>query len=144
MPNADFVWEDGTPTTSRTFTNPGIYRASNYNCIAPTVYEYEVKREACACLVYLPNAFSPNEDGQNDQLRLFSNCPLQNVQMSVYSRWGDRLFEGNNPEVQWDGQAGQRPADPGVYMVALRYQVLDESGNIQEGTLTQKVQLLRN
>jgi gliding motility-associated-like protein len=144
LPNADFIWEDGTPTIGRTFTAPGIYRASDYNCIAPTILEYEVKRDPCACLVYLPNAFSPNDDGQNDQLRLFSNCPLQNVQMSVYSRWGDRLFEGNSAEAAWDGQAGQKPADPGVYMVAVRYQVLDESGNIQEGTLTQKVQLLRN
>lgn len=144
LPNANFIWEDGTPTVGRTFTAPGTYRASDYNCIAPTVYEYEVKREACACLVYLPNAFSPNDDGHNDLLRLYSNCPLQNVQMSVYSRWGDRLFEGNSTELHWDGQARQRPADPGVYMVAVRYQVLDENGNVQEGTLTQKVQLLRN
>ena len=144
LPNAEFIWEDGTPSSSRTLSKPGIYRASDYNCIAPTILEYEVKREPCACLVYLPNAFSPNEDGRNDQLGLFSNCPLQNVEMSVYSRWGDRLFSASGADVQWDGRARQNPADPGVYMVAIRYQVLDESGNIQEGTLTQKVQLLRN
>lgn len=144
LPNTDFIWEDGHPSPDRTFDTPGLYRASNYNCVAPIIYEYEVKRESCPCAVYLPTAFSPNEDGQNDQLRLYSDCPLKNVQMTVYSRWGDRLFSMEAADAQWNGFARQQPLGTGMYVVVIQYQVLNENGEVQEGVLRQNVQLLRD
>jgi len=143
LPNTDFIWEDGHPSLDRTLENPGLYRASDYNCVAPIIYEYEVKRESCPCAVYLPNAFSPNADGQNDYLRLYSDCPVKNVTMTVYSRWGDRLFSVDAAEAQWDGSARQHPMVSGMYVVIVQYQVLNENGEVQEGTLRQNVQLLR-
>lgn len=144
LPNTDFIWEDGTSAISRILSTPGTYRASDFNCIAPTVLEYTVSREACACAVYLPTAFSPNSDGKNDQLQLFSRCPIQMVEMSIYSRWGDRLFSTSAADAQWDGLIRQRPAAAGMYKVAIRYTVLNENGEMQEGTLLQNVQLLRD
>lgn len=143
LPNADFIWEDGHPSLDRTLDAPGLYRASDYNCVAPIIYEYEVKRESCPCAVYLPNAFSPNADGQNDYLRLYSDCPIKNVAMTVYSRWGDRLFSVDAADAQWDGSARQHPLVSGMYVVIVQYQVLNENGEVQEGTLRQNVQLLR-
>jgi gliding motility-associated-like protein len=143
LPNAEFRWEDGTPGTTRTLSKPGLYRASDYNCISSTVYEYEVKKEACACKLYLPNAFSPNGDGQNDWLEVFSDCTLQTVDISVYSRWGDRVFQAATPQPKWDGNFRGKPVERGVYLVVIRYSSLNENAEAVVGTLVQNVLVLR-
>ncbi len=143
LPSADFFWEDGSPESQRTLDTIGTYRATDYNCIAPTVYEYRLNRQTCPCPVYLPNAFSPNADGHNDLLEMFSNCNVKEIHMSVYNRWGDRIYESKGTKPGWDGTFRQNHADPGVYMVAVRYVLINESNEKQEGTLLQNVALIR-
>ncbi|AEE53081.1 T9SS C-terminal target domain-containing protein [Haliscomenobacter hydrossis] len=143
LPNAEFFWEDGIPDNPRILDRPGIYRATDYNCIAPTVYEYQVNRQTCPCPVFLPSAFSPNGDGHNDHLEMFSNCDTKQIELSVYDRWGNQVYQSNGPKPSWDGTFRKSSAERGVYLVAVRYQLLNDSGEVQEGALLQNVLLLR-
>lgn len=71
----------------------------------------------CPCYI-LPNAFTPNGDGQND---LFTpcRCPrfVDRVDFKVYNRWGELLFTGDgNPLLNWNGKASSGAEVPtGVY-----------------------------
>lgn len=143
LPNASFFWEDGIPDNPRVLDRPGVYRATDYNCIAPTVYEYQVNRQTCPCPVFLPSAFSPNADGHNDLLELFSNCETQQIELSVYDRWGNQVYQSSGTKPSWDGTFRKNPAERGVYLVAVRYQLLNDSGEVQEGSLLQNVLLVR-
>lgn len=58
------------------------------------------------CPIYeLPNVFTPNGDGVND---LFTPIKpyryVDSIQLNVYNRWGERVFQSNDPAINWDGK----------------------------------------
>jgi len=143
LPNTNFRWEDEVVENPRTLEKPGVYRASDYNCISPVTYEYHFQRTPCQCNVFLPTAFSPNYDGLNEKLELFSSCTIHQIQFSVYNRWGDKVFSSNELNASWDGKSNQKTAEPGLYVAVIRYQILNDSNEIEEGSIVQNVQLVR-
>ena len=74
---------------------------------------------------FLPNAFTPNYDGKNETYKpkgLSSGMVF--YRMTIWSRWGDLIFETNDPEEGWNGQrknSGQE-MPVGVYLCHLEYQ----------------------
>ncbi|MCS6928090.1 MAG: gliding motility-associated C-terminal domain-containing protein [Saprospiraceae bacterium] len=58
------------------------------------------------CPAYeLPNAFSPNGDGFNDKFRPLPGWRfIERVEMQIYNRWGNLIFETDNPAIEWDGR----------------------------------------
>ena len=63
-------------------------------------------RECVAnCPVYeLPNVFTPNGDGRNDLLEPRVRCFVERVDLKIYNRWGQLVFETENPSIEWNGQ----------------------------------------
>ncbi len=51
----------------------------------------------------LPNAFTPNGDGQNDQFIPTRSCFIASVNFQVFNRWGGLVFESKDPALNWDG-----------------------------------------
>lgn len=142
LPDADFEWVDGRNDNPRTLSIPGVYKAKNRDCINPITVQYVLEKENCECQVYLPNAFSPNRDGINDELAYFSDCELDEVEFSVYSRWGDLLFFTNELAHFWDGKSNGKTVTTGVYMALLKYQWTDFDGNEHENVVVQEVVVL--
>ena len=73
--------------------------------------------------VFLPNAFTPNGDGLNDDFGL-SNATYflgDFISMEIYDRWGGRLFEGLTTFEKWDGTINGEEALPSIYIYKLRY-----------------------
>ena len=67
--------------------------------------------------IFIPNAFTPNNDGVNDQFKMFGE--LSNIyflDISVFDRWGEKVFESNDPNFEWDGTYRGEPAPIGVYI----------------------------
>ncbi len=143
LSDPNFVWADGSRALTRVLDAPGIYSASNDDCLLPKTYEFRVDKEVCECSVFVPNAFSPNNDGINDELQVFSDCILHQLKMSVFNRWGDQVFAGTGIENLWDGTFNNRPASAGLYVVRIQYAGQDESGNEVEGSLSQGVMLVK-
>jgi len=75
--------------------------------------------------VFVPNIFSPNNDGVNDVFNIgFSNSVVDNYSLSVFDRWGNRIYDENlvpNSEEGWDGKYKGSNVQPGVYVFMLRY-----------------------
>ncbi len=56
------------------------------------------------CPIYeLPNVFTPNADNQNDVFVPRSRCFIERVEFKVYNRWGQLVFETEDPAINWDG-----------------------------------------
>jgi gliding motility-associated-like protein len=68
--------------------------------------------------VFVPNIFSPNNDGINDCFEVYTKAGLafQNYSMQVYDRWGGLVFSATNPNTCWDGDVRGKPAATGVYV----------------------------
>lgn len=95
-----------------------------------------------SCDLYIPNAFSPNDDGRNDLFRPQTNCPLLEYELHIYNRWGAQVFTSRAPDRGWDGEHNGRDQPQGVYMYVIRYSV--GAGELtEEAVETGEVVLLR-
>lgn len=84
-------------------------------------------------LVVFPNSFSPNGDGLNDEF-IFESAFINEVQFSIFDRWGREIFESRNSE-SWDGTfANGIEAKSGQYILKYSFQDLD--GQIIDRTVT--------
>ena len=84
--------------------------------------------------VFIPNAFSPNNDTQNDFVCAFGNC-IQILNFTIYDRWGEKVFETNDPKICWDGKYKGELMNSGVfvyYMTATLFtgEIIKKQGNI--------------
>jgi gliding motility-associated-like protein len=85
--------------------------------------------------VYLPNAFSPNGDLQNDVLYVRGNC-IKFMQFDVYNRWGERVFSTTDPAIGWDGSWRGKPCEAAVFTYVLRATLLDGSEVKKQGNIS--------
>lgn len=103
-----------------TFTDKGNYRAvvavSNSHCQLDSV---EFTISVSESMVVVPNVFTPNGDGANDEFRVVYRS-LKEFHCWVYNRWGHLVYEWSDPAKGWDGTIGGRPAAEGAYFYVIR------------------------
>jgi len=87
--------------------------------------------------MYMPNAFSPNDDGQNDIfMPVFDFIPRE-YKMFIYDRSGKILFQSIDPQTGWDGYLSSRGIAPsGVYVYHIEYQSYNGIRQVDTGTVT--------
>jgi gliding motility-associated-like protein len=68
--------------------------------------------------VFVPDIFSPNDDGKNDTLYV-RGLFISRMEFRVYSRWGEVVFESTSPTKGWDGNLRGAPAPSGSYYYTL-------------------------
>ncbi|HQR92948.1 MAG: hypothetical protein B7Y15_07175 [Bacteroidetes bacterium 24-39-8] len=64
---------------------------------------------------YLPSAFTPNADRLNDLFRIPPNSGFQLINMQVFNRWGQLVFDGKENSPGWDGDYKRNPQPAGMY-----------------------------
>lgn len=68
----------------------------------------------------VPNAFTPNGDGINDVFRVKEGYKsIVSFKARVFSRWGKKLYEWNDPEGGWDGRSGGSNVPDGAYYLLI-------------------------
>jgi len=70
-------------------------------------------------LIFVPNAFSPNGDGNNDVFFVHAPDCLTEIKLAVYDRWGELVFETTNPETGWNGEIHGKMGNAGVFTYYL-------------------------
>jgi len=93
------------------------------NCIFEK--EFELSEKDCETNVFVPTAFSPNGDGINDQLSVFLKN-LEFVSIEIYSRWGSKVFESKDKNIQWDGMVNGKLIDPDLFLYVLQVKSNDD------------------
>lgn len=91
----------------------------------------------------LPNIFTPNGDNLNDQYIPIKNRHIKNVEFTMYNRWGQIVFETEDPALKWDGKSKQmkQPVSDGTYYYICKVNELHYYG-IKSRTLKGFVQVL--
>jgi len=81
------------------------------NCVDSACVTISVE-EPCINSYYLPNAFSPNADAENDELKVYfvNRSCVKEYMLRIYDRWGEKVFESANAEEGWDGRKGNTNA----------------------------------
>ena len=89
--------------------------------------------------VFVPSAFSPNQDGINDRLIVYTGPEANNIAyLKIFSRWGEQLFEQrrispNDPDAGWDGTYAGRLLDQGVYVWVAEIDFIDGERIVYSG-----------
>lgn len=120
-PSWFFQWQkDGVEilgASSSTFnTNEeGTYKVikSLNSVCAEEVSSTEVNLTFCerGLQIYVPSAFSPNNDGKNDELQVFGKS-VATFSLLIYNRWGELVFESNDINILWNGKGKNNDAQP--------------------------------
>ena len=88
------------------------------------------------CPLYdLPNTFTPNGDGQNDYFMPIRPYRfITRVEIKIFNRWGEKLFETTDPDIKWDGKDQKTGKDmsEGVYFYAGYYYQKSITGEIKK------------
>ena len=92
--------------------------------------------------VYVPSAFSPNNDGINDAFKIYGGPEVTQVQdFMVFSRWGDLIyadenFQPNEAQKGWDGTFRGDEVDTGLFTWFAKVEFIDGRIDIYEGDIT--------
>ena len=85
--------------------------------------------------IYVPNAFTPNGDGENDVL-FVRGRNITDLYFAVFNRWGEKVFETNNQSNGWDGSFRNRSSDPAVFDFYIKYKCGAGIEYFQKGNIT--------
>lgn len=98
----------------------GIFIHSVGSFAQHVTQDITVKDAAHSKGLLIPNAFSPNNDGQNDVFEIlnFSNQTL--LEFKIFNRWGTVVFKTENPKKGWDGTYKNVPQPMGIYGYVIR------------------------
>jgi gliding motility-associated-like protein len=109
-------------------------------CTSTASIEVDVLIPECAePYVYVPTAFSPNNDGTNDKIRVHGEF-LTSVEFVIYNRWGEKVFETqtftNGESDGWDGTHGSKGVCPDVYGFYVRGKCRNGTEFFKKGNIT--------
>jgi len=85
---------------------------------------------------HIPTAFSPNGDGVNDMLYFLSGMNISEMELVIYNRWGQVVFETRDISKGWDGTFKGQAQNSGVYAYKLAYSLSDGTSQLKNGNIT--------
>ncbi|MCD6012383.1 MAG: hypothetical protein K0Q79_2245 [Flavipsychrobacter sp.] len=138
-----YLWEFGD-NTSGTEVNPihqylktGSYKVcltayNNSDC--PSMVCKTALAEVVP-LLGLPTGFSPNGDGHNDILYV-RHAAIKTMNLKIYNRWGQLVFETNDQNIGWDGTFNGQPQPIEAYAYVLNASFIDGTSRVLKGNVT--------
>ncbi len=123
MPN--YTWNTGEITQSIFVNTGGRYTITvkdKFGCVISDSILIVEKADALPIEMYMPNAFTPNNDYINEYYPGNSYAdPGTAYKLQLYNRWGQKVFESEKPSVQWDGKIKGVLAPQDVYVFQVTY-----------------------
>jgi gliding motility-associated-like protein len=99
---------------------PGLYSVLVTNPCGSVRDSIYISYKDCETYVMVPNAFTPNNDGNNDEFGA-KGANLGSFRMYIYNRWGEQVFQSHDLNQGWDGRYAGLPCPNGIYVWIIRY-----------------------
>jgi len=139
-PGANYFWSTGQTSQNIELINIPKdtivwVEVEKYGCTdSDTVL---IKVEEIQYQLFFPNAFTPNSDGNNDMFSPVGNTTnVASYHLSIYNRWGQKVFESTEPNNGWDGTYNGRLSTIGTYVYKVSYRMENCIGNQEYSNLT--------
>lgn len=144
---SSYVWQ-ADPTLSCVYCSNPVAQptsettyivSSNTSCVLPdsvTVSFYTPPIIIAPDTLLLPNAFSPNDDQQNDEFKPTVKGNISSYRLEIYGRWGDKLFDTDNYLYGWDGRYKGKFCEIGSYIYRLQFKLNDNPLKVLQGYFT--------
>lgn len=135
-PFITYLWSNGSSANETIIKGDGKYFATvtdKYGCAGSDTINIRTKK--CLEGFFMPNAFTPNEDGNNDLLFPKLLGDVSQYSFAIYNRWGGKVFESNLLKQGWDGNLSGAKQPAGIYIWKCTYMLDDKSVFNEKGTV---------
>lgn len=129
-------WSNGSILPEQTITQSGAYSVTLSNACDTVTATKKVQFNDCPSDFFVPSAFTPNHDGINDVFHTRYRKKPVYYRLSIYNRFGQRLFYSNDPDKGWNGELNSIQQPLGVYVWLIDYTSHDGSAHHLSGTVT--------
>lgn len=135
-----YLWNNSVESPQYTITESGQQNLLISNECGTNSISFNVSEIDCD-QYYVPNVFSPDNDGINDYFTLYSDVILEIINLSVFDRWGNLVFEQQNfPASQeslgWNGSTNGKNCEPGAYTWFAEILFKGNQKKIKNGSIT--------
>ncbi len=120
-PISNYLWNNGSTAPDLIVNKAGSYWVVATNACGTFTDSVTIEMQNCDCRSFVPNAFSPNGDQANDVYKIRTNCNATNFVMSIYNRYGQRVFTTQSPDKGWDGTFNGEAMDVGTYFYYIKF-----------------------
>lgn len=138
-PFTQYQWNTGQNTSRILVTRENNYKLTvtdEFGCTAEDSVLITVDPTALPDVLYIPNAFTPNQDGRNEWFPYSEEVIQPAFLVRVYSRWGEKIFDSEEQgTTKWDGQYKGELVPTGVYVYFVSYRGCDGNARTDKGTL---------
>ncbi len=135
-----YLWNTGATTPSIVYGNETKridVAVTNGVCVTTDAINIKV---LLSCNIYVPNAFTPNNDGKNDVFKILNADLVKDFRLQIFNRLGQKVFQANNPLAGWDGTQHGVNVTQGVYTWFVQFK---EAGSSTDTLLKGTVMLIR-
>ena len=141
--NYTYLWSTGETTNDIDVFEGGKYDVTITNGACPITDQVTITTY-CPWTLYVPNAFTPdiNGDGIND-LFAAKGTNILEYELTVYDRWGLKIFESNDLNEGWDGTYNGNLVQVDVYVWKIYYTVENSKGGLEDLTKVGTVTVVR-
>ncbi len=85
--------------------------------------------------VVIPNVFTPNKDGSNDEF-IVKGQGIEHLNLKVYNRWGGIVYQSDDLKQGWDGKLKNKDCEAGVYFWTAEIVFQNGKHEMRQGTVT--------
>jgi gliding motility-associated-like protein len=131
--NATYGWNTGEISSQIKINSPGVYSVSvTQDCIVTDT----INVFAGDCEFFIPNAFTPDGNNQNDLFGPATIFTSKNYEFVIFDRWGKAVFKSNNSLEKWDGTRNGKQMPMGSYFWNIAYTTLRGINKYEQGMVT--------
>ncbi len=133
-----YLWQDGSTSPISKITQLGYYwvKVTDTTTKCSSTDNINVTYSNCNP-INIPNSFTPNGDGLNDEFKIVTLAEFSEFKMIIYNRWGELLFESTDKNKGWDGTFKGKFVPYGVYVYLVTGIIKDTNEQIKRnGTVT--------
>ncbi|MBC7426590.1 MAG: gliding motility-associated C-terminal domain-containing protein, partial [Bacteroidia bacterium] len=128
-----YKWSTGDSSQTILVNKSGIFSVTVTNSAGCSTTSSISLKDSCPPTIFLPNVFRPDGDGINDYFKAFYTG-MSELKMTIYTRWGEKLYETNAPDIGWNGEYRGEVVENGVYMFMLFYVASNRQRGLIKGT----------
>lgn len=133
-----YTWQDGSTQSHYVVNKEGSYGVNVTNQCGSAQAQIAIAENKCG--IYFPSAFTPNKDGKNDLFKILHPPDLNSYDLSIFNRWGQKVFETRDYTKGWDGTVNGLAQDTGVFVWFCKYK---KTNSLLNGEINGTVVLIR-
>ena len=140
-----YVWSPATEVSDPSIQNPTAFITqtttfhvtisdgicTRSDSVTVTVYEMNCDEPD----IFVPDAFTPNGDGNNDTLFVRGRF-ISTMNLKIFDRWGEIVFQTSRQSEGWDATFKGKPVDPAVFVYWLKVTCADGQDFFKKGNVT--------